>query len=265
MDIGPSFQNFTPRPLHRIPLIMLPNFQQYCFPLDSAPHIPSSQTQDQEGMLGCAQESVGTLAGRLSCPRAAGFKVRHLDPSSQTKTAAQRLDKGWTGEPGLIPGPVPHRLPFPSLDPPPAPILHQGLANGVMGGGRPSLPPPSHTHSPFFLKSPRSAGRWRPRNTTMTAGATQTSLPRPLQNARRQPSTKGCGPPACRPAAERRSRRRGRRGRGCSPGPPPTCATGPAPLLTPPPSGIQGLEPSQTHRVTAGPSLWVLSSGGQYD
>lgn len=41
---------------------------------------------------------------------------------------------------------------------------------GVLGNL--SFKPPSHTHSPFFLKSPRSAGRWRPRNTTMTAATT---------------------------------------------------------------------------------------------
>lgn len=43
-----------------------------------------------------------------------------------------------------------------------------------MGLSEISYLPHSHTHSPFFLKSPRSAGRWRPRNTTMTADATRT-------------------------------------------------------------------------------------------
>lgn len=238
MGIGPSSQNFTPRPLNRIPLIMLPNFQRYCLPLYSAPDSSSSQTQDPGGdalplgseVLGCTQESVGTLAGRPICPRAAGFKVRHLDPFSQTQAEPRQRQqqsggiKAGQGSPASLLAPSPIYYRSPALIPP----FYIRVWQTELWGS-PSLPPPSHTHSPFFLKSPRSAGRWRPRNTTMTAGATQTSLPRPLRTPGANLARRDAGP-AAGPSAQRQ-RPIQAEGRGCPPGPPPTFAAGPAPQV----------------------------------
>lgn len=97
---------------------------------------------------------------------------------SQTQPGPRQrqLQSGWTkareqtGESSLVIDLTPHLLPFHGFN---SPIVHKGVANGSVGDPS-SPPPPSHTHSPCFLKSPRSAGRWRPRNTTMRAGTTRT-------------------------------------------------------------------------------------------
>lgn len=186
----PSLQNFCRRPppwpqnsvsviMPQIPAALL--FSLLCSPHHIIPHL----LIDLEGgalplrteVSGCTQYSVGTPGGRQSRPKAAGFKVGdtwiHLPRPSraQTKAAEKPLDKG-TGEdkavwPHYWP-PSPTHYPFPAL----IPFLQKGLANGGVRGL--PFPLPGHTHSPFFLKNPRSTGRRRPRNTTMTAGATRT-------------------------------------------------------------------------------------------
>lgn len=195
---------------------MLPNFQWYCFPLCS-PHSFLPDTLTREGVPFRQELRYWDVPSKSWVPLQGGSpalglqasrsdtwihppKHRQSPDKGSSKEARQRHGRGQESLASLL-APMPHPFPFPSLDPP---ILHQGLANGGVGEHS-SPPPPSHTHSPFFLKSPRSAGRWRPRNTTMTAGATQTT-PIPTAPDRQatpapQPSTEGCGsasPPSCR-------------------------------------------------------------------
>lgn len=121
--------------------------------------------------------------GGKSPGRAAGFKVRDTwihPPKPQAGPRQRQQQSGWTKAqadgrfwPHYQP-PAPTPLLLPSLDPPFYIRVWQREASSI-----PPLPP-SHTHSPFFLNSPRSAGRWRPTNTTMTAGATR-DVPYPTQ------------------------------------------------------------------------------------
>ncbi|OWK12824.1 hypothetical protein Celaphus_00014922 [Cervus elaphus hippelaphus] len=79
---------------------------------------------------------------------------RHLEPPSERAESRQRQWKstgqrhrGRQGSLASFPAPSPHPMTFPGLD------------------------PPSYRRA-WQMGSPRSAGRWRPRNTTMTAGTT---------------------------------------------------------------------------------------------
>lgn len=126
-----------------------------------------------------------------------------------------------------------HLITLPSLDP------HQpkGPAKGPVTLGYPH----SHTHSPF-LKTSRSAGRCRPRYTTMSAAdGLHLNLPRAPDNTfdTAQPQ----GDSGRRDAKQAHSQLLGTvraGGGGAAPVSPPTFATDPAHPLTPPPSRIQG-------------------------
>lgn len=213
----PALQTCTLGPLTRTPLIALPSFQWNCSPLYSAPHIPSSQTRcPGRGCPFSPNGGVGKYPVRcgysLEAALPQGCRLqgqRHLDPSSQTQTgpdkgsceAAGQRRGSEQGSLASLLDPIPHPLAFPSLD---HPILHQGLANG--GVRDPSSPPTQPHPLTLLLKEPeergkvaaqeyhhdggRYSGRHYPDLSRMPGEAT----PSP------QPSTKGCGPPARRPA-----------------------------------------------------------------
>lgn len=111
-------------------------------------------------------------------------KHKQSPDKGSSKAAGQRLDRGarplyW---------PHPPSITVPSLDPP---ILYQGLANGVVG--EPFSPPTQpHPLTPL-LKEPEERREVAAQEHHHDRGR-HSDVPTPTsQNARRQPSTKGCG------------------------------------------------------------------------
>lgn len=185
---------------------------------------------------------MGIPAGRQSDPRTADSKVRdtRVHPLGSQATLRQRQrQSGWTKAwlqtqtaASLVTS-IPSSSLFQALIPTNLRVPQRDLS--------PSATPHSHTHSPF-LKISRSAGRCRPRNTTMSAAdGLHLNLPRAPDNTfdTAQPQ----GDSGRRDAKQAHSQLPGTvraGGGGAAPGSPPTFATDPAHPLTPPPSRIQG-------------------------
>lgn len=208
---------------------------------------------------------MGTPGGRQSRPTAAVFKVRDTS-QTQAGPRQRQLQSGrtkareQTGESSLVIDLTATYYPSTVLIPPLYIRVWQMEVSGI-----PPLHPPSHTHSPCFLKSPRSAGRWRPRNTTMSAGATRTvPMPTsPKHQARRlhHNPAQGMQSAAQQQSAGSRQRRGGTVLQVLLP---------PSPLVPPlyrprPSNRVQGQKQSLTDRETEAWSLRVPGFSGQYD